>query len=67
MIMITYSMWKALIQEIKEQKDDEYFILFLLFIIITPLFIVMDIFTIPIQILSFIFWKIKGEDKDVKD
>lgn len=61
--MITYFLWKVLIEQIKEEQDNENFILFLLFILITPLFVILDIITIPIQILSFIYSKIQGEDK----
>lgn len=65
--MITYFLWKVLIEQIKEEQDDENFMLFLIFILITPLFVILDIITIPIQILSFIYLKIQGEDKDVKE
>ena len=62
--MITYSLWKTLIEQIKEEQDNENFMLFLLFILLTPLFVILDIITIPIQILSFIYSKIQGDDKD---
>ena len=65
--MITYFLWKELIEQIKEEQDNENFMLFLIFILLTPLFIILDIITIPIQILSFIYLKIQGEDKDVKE
>lgn len=61
--MITYVLWKELIRQIKEEQDNENFMLFLFFILITPLFVIFDIITIPIQILSFIYSKIQGEDK----
>jgi hypothetical protein len=65
--MITYSLWK---EEIYDIKNDPYingtFSKFLLLVFLTPFMLIADIIGIPIELLYLVYKKI-GEDKDVKD
>lgn len=59
--MITYSLWKEEICDIK--NDDSAFPIFLLLVLLTPFLLIVDIIGIPFELLYLVYTKI-GEDKD---
>lgn len=60
--MLTYKIWKQEKYDIKHNHaidDFDMFVEFVILVITTPIIIVLDILLLPIEILYYIFKKIK--------